>query len=189
MGMTATMAMFTGLCGFRRKRQPALSAPVSDENSDTQTEEEKPEQTTFITTSTTAFETEQVTVKELPLPPGLRKSRSSNIFTIKSESERKLCTTLTVKHIKSISVKLRDRKKRSKDDDTIWKKTIILGGKCKISDDVDDAIIFTGKRDTVLAYHPRTLSTISVSRTGLKNKIGQFLEGIPSKNKTVPRKG
>ncbi|KAK8547355.1 hypothetical protein V6N13_098067 [Hibiscus sabdariffa] len=189
MWMTATIAMFTGLCGFRRKRSPALPPPELAEKSDTQTEPEKSEQTTVIETPTTEFRTEQMMTKELPLPPGLRTSRSSNNFTSKSESTRKVSTALSAKHIKSVSVKLRYKKKRSKDEDSIWKKTIILGGRCRISDDDDDAVIFTGKRDTVLAYHPRTLSTIAVSRTGLKNKVGKFLEGIPANNKTFPSKG
>lgn len=170
MGVTATMAIITGLCGFRRRRPPDLPPPGLSEKPDIQSElVEKAQEATAIETGAKAGDSnskQQMVIKELPPPPGMmmmKEAHSCNNFTLKSDSTRKLGTTLSVK---SISVKIRDKKARPKDEDSIWKKTIILGEKCKISDDDNDAVIFNGKHDTVLAYHPRTLSTISISRTG-----------------------
>ncbi|MBA0744892.1 hypothetical protein Gogos_007494 [Gossypium gossypioides] len=169
MGVTATMAIITGLCGFRRRRPPDSPPPGLSQKPDIQSElMEKTQEATAIETDAKTGDNnskQQMVIKELPPPPGMmmKDAHSCNNFTLKSDSTRKLGTTLSVK---SISVKIREKKAKPKDEDSIWKKTIILGGKCKISDDDNDAVIFNGKHDTVLAYHPRTLSTISISRTG-----------------------
>ena len=190
-GMAATIAIITGLCGFRRKPSPNLSAPHLAEKSDFDIPPSSAAETTSLppqqTTTSTALETEEKTekseevIKELPPPPGMRalkESYSCNNFMTKSASTRKLSSTLSMKHIRSISVSKIREKKRSKAEDSVWTKTIILGEKCKHSSD-DDGVIYNGKDNTVSAYYPRTKSTISISRTNsLRNS-----DTIPDQDK------
>ncbi|XVF89067.1 hypothetical protein PTKIN_Ptkin19aG0101100 [Pterospermum kingtungense] len=183
-GMVATIAIITGLCGFRKKDPPETS--VSEEKSDVdialsnaaETTLLPPQEATISTETETEDKTEEV-IKELPPPPCMRatscnnfmtKSASksaSNNFMIKSASTRKLTTPLSMKHVRSISVsKIREKTTRPKPEESVWTKTIILGEKCKVShDDEDGGVIYNGKGNAVTAYHPRTLSTVSMSRT------------------------
>lgn len=55
-------------------------------------------------------------------------------------------------------------KKLSKDDDSIWKKQIILGEKCKIpADEDDDTFLYDEDGNRISAYHPKPI-TLSISR-------------------------
>lgn len=124
--------------------------------------------------------------KELPLPPAMmtsKESQSSNNLT-RSMSTRKVTTFMgkkslsTRKSERSLSIKLprslsamgQDREDKNgkkgklKHEDSIWTKTIILGEKCKVSDEDDDAIIYENKGNRISAYHKKTQSTMSLSR-------------------------
>ncbi|KAH0645053.1 hypothetical protein KY284_032937 [Solanum tuberosum] len=49
-------------------------------------------------------------------------------------------------------------KKLSKDEDSIWKKQIILGEKCKIpADEDDDTILYDENGNRISAYHPKPI--------------------------------
>lgn len=52
-------------------------------------------------------------------------------------------------------------KKKGKTEDSVWMKTIILGEKCQVPEDQEDAVIYEGKGKKVSAYHPKTRSTMS----------------------------
>ncbi|EOY29937.1 Uncharacterized protein TCM_037314 [Theobroma cacao] len=179
-GMAATIAIITGLCGFRRKPSADSSAAphlaekseldVPPSNNAAETTLVPP---SVVTTSIT-LETEERTdnseevIKELPPPPAMRTLRetySCNNFMTKSASSRKLSSTLSLKHKRSISVNKIREKGKSKAEESVWTKTIILGEKCRVSDDHDDAVIYDGKGNRVTTYHPRSLSTVSLSRT------------------------
>ncbi|XVE97698.1 hypothetical protein REPUB_Repub03eG0041300 [Reevesia pubescens] len=202
-GMAATIAIINGLCGFWRKPRPELSSPRLADKSDIDIPPSNAAaETTLVPpqhpiTTSTALETEEKTedseqvIKELPPPPGMRtlqESYSCNNFMTKSASTRKLSSTLSVKHARSISVSKIREKRRLKADDSVWRKRIILGEKCKVSydDDDDDDVIYNGKHNTVSAYHPKTLSTMSISRTNSFREP----DTIPNqdKEKRVPRK-
>ncbi|XWS72433.1 hypothetical protein CRYUN_Cryun02cG0039300 [Craigia yunnanensis] len=140
-------------------------------------------------TTTTALETEnsEQVIKELPPPPAMRtlkETYSCNNSMTKSASTRKLSSTLSLKLSRSISVSKIREKRRSKAEDSILTKTIILGGKSKISD--DDGVIYNGKLNTVSAYHPRTLSTISIYRTNSFRNPDTFLN--QDNEKVITRK-
>ncbi|OMO73727.1 hypothetical protein CCACVL1_17167 [Corchorus capsularis] len=173
-GMAATIAIITGLCGFGRKKSPPLD-PTADNIAATTAAE------TAAQPKSTPVETEEnieELMKELPPPPAMQRTLmgtcSSNNLIGKSASTRKLSlSTLSVKHSRSISMnkfrekvgeKLGDKLVKPKappDQDSLWRKTIILGEKCKISDRTEDVVAAGG-------YYPmtrtRTMSTISLSR-------------------------
>lgn len=55
-------------------------------------------------------------------------------------------------------------KKLSKDEDSIWKKQIILGEKCKIpADEDDDTILYDENGNRISAYHPKPIA-LTISR-------------------------
>lgn len=56
------------------------------------------------------------------------------------------------------------KKEKLKADESVWMKTIILGGKCVVDDD-EDVVIYEGKGKKIEAYHPRkSPSFMSLSR-------------------------
>ena len=104
--------------------------------------------------------------KELPLPPAMTKLRETNSCKnlTKSPSKRKIDTTiikksmatrkidsnLSLKMPRSLSVMItRDREEKNrkkgklKHEDSIWTKTIILGEKCKVSEESEEREIET----------------------------------------------
>ncbi|KAK2644925.1 hypothetical protein Ddye_020120 [Dipteronia dyeriana] len=131
--------------------------------------------------------------KELPLPPAmkqkqLRETNSCNNLTKstskriidttnikKSMSTRKIDTSLSLKMPRSLSVMTQDREEKNrkkgklKHEDSIWTKTIILGEKCKVSEEDDDAIIYDNGGNRISAYHKKTHSTMSLSRQNSHN--------------------
>lgn len=58
-----------------------------------------------------------------------------------------------------------DKKKEKyfKNEDSIWKKQIILGEKCRVPDE-DDTIICDEKGNRISTYHPKTPSSLTLSR-------------------------
>ncbi|KAH7574393.1 hypothetical protein ACOSQ2_008779 [Xanthoceras sorbifolium] len=158
--------------------------------------------------TTTGLESEDKTTendglqnKELPLPPAMKTLRETNscnnlakststrkvdITNIKkSMSTRKTEKSLSIKMPRSLSVMAQDREEKNrkkgklKHEDSIWTKTIILGEKCKVSDEDDDAIIYDNKGNKIPAYHKKTQSTMSLSRQN--SQIDQTV--IPGKDK------
>jgi len=59
----------------------------------------------------------------------------------------------------SVCVKTTEKLKR---DDSVWMKTIILGGKC-VPDEEDDVVIYEEKGKKISAYHPRKPTSSSIS--------------------------
>ncbi|KAK3023186.1 hypothetical protein RJ639_044173 [Escallonia herrerae] len=57
----------------------------------------------------------------------------------------------------------RKREKKLKHEDSIWKKTIILGEKCRVPDE-DDAVVCDEKGHIIPTYHRKIPSSFSVSR-------------------------
>ncbi|KAA0064730.1 putative transmembrane protein [Cucumis melo var. makuwa] len=193
-GMAAAIAMITTLCGVRSRRR---STP-SEASSPTATENNKAEENVSPTTTTPSLataanpsdrETEnEGEVKELPLPPKMQQVTSSSPPNqiLKSASERKL------NHMRSMSIKVprslsvvrnhldegrQRRKEKIKGEDSIWTKTIILGEKCKVSDE-EDGIIYEGKGKKITAYHPRAPSSMSISMS--RQNSANEAEALPN---------
>ncbi|KAK4366251.1 hypothetical protein RND71_014131 [Anisodus tanguticus] len=56
-------------------------------------------------------------------------------------------------------------KKSNKDEDSIWKKQIILGEKCKVpADEDDDTILYDEDGNRISAYHPKPSIGLIISR-------------------------
>lgn len=71
------------------------------------------------------------------------------------------------------------KKGKLKHEDSIWTKTIILGEKCKVSEEDEDAIIYDKDGNKIPAYHKRAYSTLSsqnsnpnVDRSSFLNVVG-----------------
>lgn len=182
-GMAAAIAIIAGLCGVRsRKKSPPFSPVLSTSTEKVEafappsmlTAEHSPAQAAENVDSEDATKDEDAV--RLPLPPALQQkgetSSSNQIF--KSMSERRLSTNMSLKVPRSLSVaRYRDQKEENsrhnkkgkiKTEDSVWMKTIILGEKCKVPDEESSAVIYEGKGKKISAYHPRTPSSISISR-------------------------
>ncbi|KGN47811.2 hypothetical protein Csa_018925 [Cucumis sativus] len=175
-GMAAAISMITTLCGVRSRRRSTPSEDSSHAAADNKTDENVSPTTTtpFQAANPSGGEAEnEGEMKELPLPPKMQQvaSTSPPSQISKSASERKL------NHMRSMSIKVprslsvvrnhldegrQRRKERIKGEDSIWTKTIILGEKCKVSDE-EDGIIYEGKGKKITAYHPRAPSSMSIS--------------------------
>lgn len=179
-GVAASIAIVTALCIglFWRKSSPSLSdSPErSKKNSDAScspspaesTSTAKPDPPKDDSTATSEM-------KELPLPPALQAPKDVSFppaHVKRAASERRLSFNLSVKMPRTLSVARRrdppkedtiKKIKKAKPEDNVWMKTIILGEKCQVPDDQEDAVIYEGKGKKVSAYHPKTKSTPSCS--------------------------
>lgn len=85
-----------------------------------------------------------------------------------STSKRKLSISLSTKLPQKIKSKRERRQGKAASEDSVWKKTIILGEKCKVpidGDEEDEEVVVCddeGNRQRV--YHPRTPSSVTLSR-------------------------
>lgn len=162
--MAGAIAIITSLCGFRKKLSPKSSPIIKVDRKSSELTKEK------------AVVNDE-DMKELSVPPSMtqqaRLSLSSSKPNIKkSASEKKLLSTLSMKAQRSLSmvknnINQKDEQKNKgklKHEDSIWMKTIILGEKCKVAHEENGAIIYEANGKRISAYHPRTISSLSVSR-------------------------
>lgn len=118
----------------------------------------------------------------LPPPPGRRHLSSTISYHFRSDSTAstssatKLPTSMSMRvfgnglgsrqaskrdnnHQIGDYEKKKDKDKKSlKHEDSIWKKTIILGEKCKIPDEDEDTILYDEKGNRISTYHPKSSS-------------------------------
>ena len=183
----ATIAIITAICSvrFRRKSHDAqqlnvekdLNKSNSPTNAVTTGESVSPqhenEKSSLEKTEQKAeTENNEFMIKELPLPPAMLQPKEpfSSQHMKRVTSERRASFSLNVKKPnlpRSLSLaknwdhqKEDKNKTKIKTEGSVWKKTIILGEKC-VPDNEDDPIIFEGKGKKILAYHPKSYSTIS----------------------------
>lgn len=103
-----------------------------------------------------------------PIPPVMLPTSSS--------SKRKLSLSFG----KGLSEKLRTsrRERKGEGEDTIWKKTIILGEKCKVSsDDDEEEEEVDEKGNSQRHYHPRTPRSQRTSRNNSFSKPDEAPQG------------
>ncbi|GKV03637.1 hypothetical protein SLEP1_g15911 [Rubroshorea leprosula] len=155
-GMAATMAIITGLCGFRRKFRRRKSSPDPSFPGVESTEKAYLKiPTAEATTALPTPEDEAKATIPLPPPPAMKDLRATFSFNYTPKSE---CTrTMSVKVPRSMSFvgsqeeklhkgwrKVKKAAKLKTDYDSVWTKTIVLGEKCRIRDDEDD-VVYNGK--------------------------------------------
>lgn len=184
--MAAFIAIFTGLCGFKRK---TLSPEkIATENQSSSLETTKREETSddlhnkehddlhnkdCADRDTNASDDDNT--NELSFLPArkaaLRGTHSCNNMVLrKSLSTKK---KLTIKMPRSLSMAMkRDkeedksvRKKKLKAENSILVRPIILGEKCRVLDEEEGDEDHKQRIPKHRIYHPRSLSSISISRT------------------------
>ncbi|XP_038981102.1 uncharacterized protein LOC120110357 [Phoenix dactylifera] len=181
----ASIAIFFTLCishhrkSSRPKPQPQSSPSAASNNSvektkpATETIERSPpppptpavihveEQERSSPTSTPAEKTDLVIADVAihgPIGPSVRPSAS----------RRKLSMSLSMKlpdKLSKIKINRKERREQSVED-SIWMKTIILGEKCKVpSDDDEAAAVFDDNGNRRRSYRPRTPRSLPISRS------------------------
>lgn len=185
-GFAATIAIITALCGVRFRKKTSQPPPLSSDPLDTTNlNTTNPSSITVATTtepksehapneeSENRTETENNdAMKELPLPPAMQQPKdfpSDNLMKRVTSERRASFSVMSLKMPRSLSVaknwdhmedKIKGKLKT--EQDSVWMKTIILGEKCV--PDEEDPVIYEGKGKKVAAYHPKSYSTMSISR-------------------------
>ncbi|KAK7310695.1 hypothetical protein RJT34_08363 [Clitoria ternatea] len=168
-GLVTSIVIITFLCSARFRRKSSPHATMSgDDTYDT---------STSPPIAVEGFEHDipctSSGVNNLPLPPSMKQPNAGSNVVKRAASERKLSFNLSLRMPRSFSVARKcdkkeendigDKKERLKPDESLWMKTIILGGKC-VPDEEEDAIIYEGKGKRISAYHPRNSTSRSLSR-------------------------
>ncbi|CAL5378688.1 unnamed protein product [Camellia sinensis] len=192
--MVAIFALVSSLCIMRKKSPHLSSSQrksIDNANAVSQPPNEVAMRTTpeMITEppSTTTVELDgakdvaQPKNEEPPLPlppppgmPHLRGAISYHNRTDSSASQGKvsLSMSMTVQGGGGMSSRELSRRedqtnkrqdKNLMQEDSIWKKTIILGEKCRVPDE-DDTILYDEKGNRISTYHPKTPSSLALSR-------------------------
>ncbi|KAL1833242.1 hypothetical protein DCAR_0103316 [Daucus carota subsp. sativus] len=171
--IVATFVVISALCGFSRKKQSS---------SKRKSEEPVGSQINTATEDTNlkrnASKKAELVSSERPRsPPQLKRSRSSSyhFHTSSSESLGRIRSSMSLrlqggmKSLRQSSV--RDdhfkewKEKTFRHEDSIYKKKIILGEKCRVPDEDDDTVLYDEKGDKFLSYHPKRPATLpSLSR-------------------------
>ncbi|KAK7321585.1 hypothetical protein VNO77_32382 [Canavalia gladiata] len=151
-----------------------LNTPTSPSGTVEASQEQKHPRTpeaTVLEINTTETENKS-DIKELPLPPALQHPNIVDSKVIKrATSERKLSYNVSKKMPRSVSVPRNwdhkenggRKKMKLKTKESVWMKTIILGGKC-VPDEEENAVIYERKGKKISAYHPRQSTSMSLSR-------------------------
>lgn len=174
-GMAAAIALISGLCGVKHRRKPSAPSPSLPPISRKE-EALCPLPTTTTTTKKPPSVESKENENKLPLTPAKKKlvrgAYSCKDMT-KFMSESKIAASLSMKVTRSLSMaRNRDnvkeeigKKGKLKTEDSIWMKTIILGEKCRVPDEEEEGnVIYEGNGKRISAYHPRTASSLSISR-------------------------
>lgn len=194
--IVAAVSILTSLCVslFRRPKQeppfkpsPSITIDRSTENADdivagnandTMLEQLPPVITTITANTIEAIDMECQEETPPPLPPPLptppmyvvtqgpipliKKSHSRRSHSLRIPEGLKLHEGLS-----KIKTCRRDRHEKTvMGEDSLWKKTIILGEKCRVeSDDDEDVPVFDEKGNRQKNYHKRTMSLVPPSRS------------------------
>lgn len=108
-------------------------------------------------------------------PPKLKHARSSSYHFQTSASFGKLTSSMSTRlqggmnSLRQSSVRENRfkewKEKTFKHEDSIWKKQIILGEKCRVPDEDDDTILYDENGDRYVTYHPKKPASLpSLSR-------------------------
>ncbi|PSS01259.1 Phosphatidylinositol 3,4,5-trisphosphate 5-phosphatase [Actinidia chinensis var. chinensis] len=146
---------------------------------DTTMEPEPPSATHIAKDVATQPQTGEEPQLPLPPPPGmthLRAASSCHYRMSSSASESKLLSSMSMRvqggggmgsRQQSRREEQQHEKKRGdkklKHEDSIWKKTIILGEKCRVPDE-DDTILYDEKGNRISTYHPKNPGSLPMSR-------------------------
>lgn len=186
--MAAVVALISSLCVSRKKPMPTTSQPKSTEdlevvtvlpNEATKTETTITEATMEPPSAAILVESDNAKESQLPLPPppGMPHLKGAASYHYRSSPstppDRKLLSSMSLRvqglgGMRQLSKREetsheKKRDKKLKHEDSIWKKTIILGERCRVPDE-DDTLVFDEKGNRISTYHPKTPSSLPVSR-------------------------
>ncbi|CAA7017224.1 unnamed protein product [Microthlaspi erraticum] len=202
--MAACIALFSGLCGFRKKTQSHETIQTENQSSSPLETKEREQISDDLHNkerddqdSNASHDDDHTEANpELPLPPArkaaLQETYSCNNMVLqKSRStKKKLSASLTIQVSRTLSIaKKRDaeeeksvRKKKLKAEKSMLVRPIILGDKCRVLDGEEEADEDHSPRlmPKNRIYRPRSMSSVSISRTNSKIDINV----IPVKEKT-----
>ncbi|KAL1212710.1 hypothetical protein V5N11_021265 [Cardamine amara subsp. amara] len=181
--MASFIAIFTGLCGLKKKSQSSsLETTKREETSDDlhNKEHDDLQNKDSDDRDTNASDDDNINANpELSLPPArkaaLQGTYSCNNMVIRKSmsTKKKLSASLTIQMPRSLSVAMkRDKeedkfvkKKKMKAEKSILVRPIILGEKCRVLDEEEGDEDHKQRMPKHRIYHPRSLSSISISRT------------------------
>lgn len=167
---------------------PTTSQPKATEDVDVVTASPNEATTTETTIAEATMEPPSVALVEsdntkepqlpLPPPPGMPHFKGSASYHHRSSSsassERKLLSSMSVRvqglgGMRQLSKREetsheKKRDKKLKHEDSVWKKTIILGERCRVPDEDDDTVVYDEKGNRISTYHPKMPSSLPVSR-------------------------
>ncbi|CAN0881982.1 hypothetical protein LINGRAHAP2_LOCUS14544 [Linum grandiflorum] len=184
--MAVIITITTTLCGYGAdKKLESKSSPRSEKLETDQISESEQTDDGSQTDQYSSDQEKNNTENGLPPPPSkqLKGTYSCNNFSrTTSVSRRNMSKAMSMNLKRSVSeakkqyhVEKKERKKL-KNEDSVWMKTIILGEKCKVPGDEEDddeeetaQVLVDGKGRKVRAYHPRTMSTYGLSMTNSSN--------------------
>ncbi|KAI3792787.1 hypothetical protein L2E82_06678 [Cichorium intybus] len=162
--VAAVITIVSFLCGVPKKNHKRTSIPLTNREAfvheetqpfEVRIEEKKDSHRSFDlpppreTTIEPFPPPPDTTVKPLPLPPAMVNLRAAS-FHVRSNSnlsqKGKLSSSMSMRSIRGYKKASKKEAKRDKKklthEDSIWKKTIILGEKCRVPDDEDEAIVY-----------------------------------------------
>uniref|UniRef100_A0A5B7B379 Uncharacterized protein n=2 Tax=Davidia involucrata TaxID=16924 RepID=A0A5B7B379_DAVIN len=175
--IAATIAIISSLCGALWRKK-STSQHKTRENSDVASP--PPNEATPPPTTVTAVGLEDTKDRTspqneeppLPPPPGMLRGHYRSHSTA---SRRRLSFSLSMRlpggglvsrqqSRRELEQHDKKRDKKLNHEDSIWKKTIILGEKCRVPDEDEDAILYDEKGNRISTYHPKVPTSLPVSR-------------------------
>ncbi|KAK4422214.1 hypothetical protein Salat_1803700 [Sesamum alatum] len=109
--------------------------------------------------------------KPLRPPPGRQLSAHHLRTSSYHFHHRRSNSGAALKFVSSMSVRVRGSsgvatasrlvEKKLSHEDSIWKKRIILGEKCRVREDDDEAILYDENGERISAYHPKKYTSFS----------------------------
>ncbi|KAL2548529.1 uncharacterized protein Fot_10059 [Forsythia ovata] len=172
--IAATMAVISFLCGsLSRKKSPPSSAVdnAKTENSQLDISSNRKDASHKPPAEVESSESAQLHDEELqrtlPPPPSMQHKRAASYHhrsNSAASSHGKLSSSMSMRVLGN-AIAPRKEEKKLKHEDSVWKKTIILGEKCRVPQEDDDTILYDEKGNRISTYHPKTPSTaLSMSR-------------------------
>ncbi|KAJ4833803.1 hypothetical protein Tsubulata_014723, partial [Turnera subulata] len=191
-GMAAAIAMITNLCGFGRKSPPESPSNNSPSGKSSDASNTQGGTTLESDNNNNETKQNEFEIGELPLPPGkqfrdacstwdttgggggggapggIKKSLSTRQLNLPKAISTRITRSLSVVAGRPDREREHHREKKhafnfKHEDNSVWKKTIILGEKCRPPDeDEDDGVILDEKGRKISTYHQKKATSTRV---------------------------
>ncbi|GJW07047.1 hypothetical protein Tco_1569470 [Tanacetum coccineum] len=172
--VAAVVAIISSLCGFTKKKQrtspSTTQEPLIDE--ETQTLDVRIAEKTDNSHASLELPSPRETIAEpLPPPPAMGKLRavSYHVRSSSNVSEKaRLSSSMSMRSFKGYKKTSKREQKHEKNklshEESIWKKTIILGEKCRVPDDEEEAILYDEKGTRIPTFRRKQTTGLQISR-------------------------